>query len=158
MTYFKPLLLLSLLLASPSYAVPSTPQSLVATQKPDLSPIISAFLVSPTGLIPITKATAVQSGDLVEYHAYLPNRSPDRIASMTVTLEIPDGVTFAYQSLPQGATASINNLDFAPIPLQANLGGQIQNVPERLYRSLRWVITDVGVDEVAVVKYQALVN
>lgn len=158
MTYLKILLSLGLLLASPSHAVPSTPQSLSATQKPSISPIISAFLVSPTGLLPIEATTTIQSGDLVEYHAYLPNHSSSHIASMTVTLEIPNGVTFAHQSTPQGATASTNNLDFGTIPLQANLGGQTQNVPERFYRSLRWVITDVGMGEVAVVKYQALVN
>lgn len=157
---------LTFLCVATSQAMLPTPQpqqpaggQLAAQKKAEgISPVISAFLVSDVALTPITPTTQIRSKDVIEYHAYLPNRSPDRIRSMTVTLEIPQGVTFAHNVSPLGATASVDNINFGKIPLQTNYQGQLQNVPDPLYRSLRWVIEDVGVNGVAVVKYRALVN
>lgn len=123
-----------------------------------INPIINAFLVNDGSLTPITQGMQVRSGDLVEYHAYLPNQSSERIRSMTVTLEIPAGVSFVQNIEPITVTASVDNVRFGHIPLQTQVNGQIQNVPKNLYRSLRYTVEDVGIGGVAVVKYQAYIN
>lgn len=116
---------------------------------------VYGFLVRPEGLLPITNTTVVQSGDIIEYHGYFTNQSSERIRSVIASIDIPNGVELIGNIAPRGAMASVNGTNFGFVPLQANINGQIQQLPLSNYKALRWQLEDLGIGGTAVVQYRA---
>lgn len=124
---------------------------------------VNAFVVRTVDgqetLEPVTAATAIKSGDIVEYHGLFTNKGTDRVRNMTVTLSLPQGVSFTGQADPAlGTKASLDNSRFVNMPIRANVNGAIENLPFDQYKALRWTIEDIGIGATAVVKYRAKVQ
>ncbi|MDO4250219.1 MAG: hypothetical protein Q4C68_01770 [Moraxella sp.] len=125
-----------------------------------MQPAIYAFLVRQNEqgqevLIPVTQDTTVTKEDVIEYQAYFTNTGQDRIRKTTVALNIPEGVELVGSVSPVGAQATINGVDFGRMPLRANMGGEVKELPLSYYKGLRWNIENVGINGTAVVKYRA---
>ncbi len=121
---------------------------------------IYAFLVRQNEqgqevLVPVTQDTTVTKEDVIEYQAYFTNTGQDRIRKTTVALNIPEGVELVGSVSPVGAQATINGVDFGRMPLRANMGGEVKELPLSYYKGLRWNIENVGINGTAVVKYRA---
>lgn len=145
------------------------PPPLVAAiaQKPvtkqTLNPAIYAFLVRQDAnggetLTPVVAGTPLKKGDVVEYQGYFSNQTGERIRRAAVSLNIPTGVELVGGILPLGATASVDGKKFFRVPMRARMDGQIQNLPFRFYKVIRWQVEDLGLDGVAVVKYRAVLK
>lgn len=124
---------------------------------------VNAFVVRTVdgqeALEPVTAATAIKSGDVVEYHGLFTNKGADRIRNMTVTLSLPQGAVFTGQADPAlGALASVDNNRFLHMPIRANVNGVVQNLPFDQYKALRWTIEDIGIGGTAVVKYRVTIR
>lgn len=159
---------------APSLAV-QTPQS-VPTLSPTLSQVVSpvgqsgtgihsvvhAFIVQNIGmqetLVPVSATTAIKSGDVLEYQGLFTNNSGQRVRSMDVTLGISDRLELIGGITPSIAWASVDNSRFGRMPLRANIGGQVQELPLSQYKALRWTVEELGLGGTAVVKYRARVK
>lgn len=141
--------------------LPNPPLTLVSAQTPShfvkssnekLEPVVNAFLVQGETLVPIVAGVAVQSGDVVEYQAYLTNRTGERVRSATIALHIPAGVQLLGGILPAGYFVSSDGVNF---------GRAVANAPQSVldtYKALLWNVQDIGLDGVAVVKYRAKIQ
>lgn len=133
----------------------TTPIQTQSGQAQGVSVSMAAFLVDSLGnLSPITQGSTVHAGDVVEYQVYYTNVSGEHIRSVQVDLDLA-GLAFSGQAQPMGAFASTDGVNFGRMPLRANIGGAIQEVPPAQYRTLRWVLEDIGIDSTAVVKFRA---
>lgn len=159
---------------APSLAV-QIPQS-VPTLSPTLSQVASpvgqsgtgihsvvhAFIVQNTSmqetLVPVSATTAIKSGDVLEYQGLFTNNSGQRVRSMDVTLGISDRLELIGGITPSIAWASVDNSRFGRMPIRANIGGQIQELPLSQYKALRWTVEELGLGGTAVVKYRAKVK
>ncbi|MDO5650635.1 MAG: hypothetical protein Q4G13_00665 [Moraxella sp.] len=122
----------------------------------DVATAIYAYLVQADGsLAPLNATSAIKSGDVIEYHGYFTNRSPDRIRTMTAMMSIADGMELVGNLSPSFAFASIDGSRFARMPIKASVNGVVQELPLSYYKGLRWDIEDVGLNGTAVVKYRA---
>lgn len=183
-TIFKTLVLLSLggamsanaLLPNPAQsqnlavltAVPPPLLNQATVQQPlamtqGLSQAVYAFLVVPVAdgsenLVPVTASTPIKAGDILEYQAHFTNHTGERIRRTSVSISIPAGVELVGGIMPIVATASIDNQRFSRVPLRANINGEIQNLPYRYYKALRWSVEDIGLGGTAVVKYRAVLK
>lgn len=113
---------------------------------------IYAFLVQGETLVPINADVALQSGDVVEYQAYLTNRTGEHMRSATVALHLPSGLQLLNDISPAGYFVSSDGINF---------GRAIANTPQATldtYNALLWNVQDVGIDGVAVVKYRAKIQ
>lgn len=159
--------LLALTLSSSAFAMLPNPDATsqvaaTANSTSSVGQVVTAFLVQNVGgqetLVPVTQGVSVRAGDVVEYHAYFTNHSSDRIRSMSALLEIPAGVEFLGATEPAGAFATVDGTRFGRMPLRANMGGVVQDVPLSMYKALRWDLEDVGIGGTAVVKYRAKIK
>lgn len=128
-----------------------------------LSRAVYAFLVKTDEngdetLVPIQAGMAVKSGDTLEYQAHFTNYTGERIRRTSVSLSIPMGVELVGGITPVQVAGSVDGSRFARMPLRANIGGEIQNMPYRYYKALRWQIEDIGIHGTAVVKYRAVLR
>lgn len=128
-----------------------------------LSQSVYAFLVTSDAdgvetLVPVSVGTPVKAGDTLEYRAHFTNHTGERIRRTSVSVSIPDGVELVGGIMPIVATASVDNNRFSRVPLRANINGEIQNLPYRYYKALRWSIEDIGLGGTAVVKYRAVLK
>lgn len=159
-------------------AMPSTKTTATATPAPSASKasaaavtsvpagvdaVVNAFVVRTVDgqetLEPVTAATAIKAGDVVEYQGLFTNKGADRIRNMTVTLSLPEGAVFTGQADPAlGALASVDGTRFLHMPIRANVNGVVQNLPFEQYKALRWTIEEIGLGGTAVVKYRATIR
>lgn len=124
---------------------------------------LTASIVSldPQGqetLSPITAQTKLMSGNVIEYHGYFINQSPDRIRQMKVTLNIPEGMELLGNISPDRNYGSIDGQKFMFMPIKTQINGSVQPVPNVHYKALQWDIQGLGLNEVAIVKYRAKVK
>ncbi|WP_019673982.1 hypothetical protein [Psychrobacter lutiphocae] len=109
-------------------------------------------------LKPIDANTRLQKGNVIEYHGYFTNNSSDRMRKMEVTMSIPDEVRLVGEVFPNTASASLDGREYNHMPLRGRVDGQLQDLPLDYYKSLRWTIEGLGINETAVVKYRAVVR
>lgn len=127
----------------------TTTQPLLADK---LDTAIFAFLVQGNTLVPIDASMILQSGDVVEYQAYLTNRTGEHMRSATAVFHIPTGVQLLNDISPVGYFVSSDGVNF---------GRATANAPQSTldtYKALLWNVQDVGIDGVAVVKYRAKIQ
>lgn len=130
-----------------------------------LTPKVLASLVTRDAqgqeiLAPVDAQTRLMSGNLVEYHAYITNTSPDRVRSVKVTLAIPANteLTSLADMTPARPYGSTDGVNFQYMPLKANIGGVLQELPMSYYKAVRWHIEGLGLNEVAEVKFRVRVK
>lgn len=120
---------------------------------------ITASLVGADGtLIPVTPQTKLATGNIVEYHGYITNTSPERVRTMKVTMPIPANMELVGKPSPEPVYGSNNGVQFNYMPTKISIGGVIQDAPMSYYKSVRWDIAGLGLNEVAEVKYQVRVK
>lgn len=137
------------------FSVGTTAPMQPTSQSQGVSVSMAAFLVDSMGnLSPITQGNTVRAGDVVEYQVYYTNTTGEHIRSVQVDLDLA-GLVFLGQASPMGGFASTDGVHFGRMPLRANIGGAIQEVPSAQYRNLRWVLEDIAIDGTAVVKFRA---
>lgn len=124
--------------------------------------VVNAFIVQNIGgqetLIPVNVGTTVKSGDILEYQGLFTNNSGERVRRMDLTLSIANGLEFIGEVSPKNVQASLDNSRFVRMPIRANIGGQIQEVPLSQYKALKWTVEEIGLGATAVVKYRARVK
>jgi uncharacterized repeat protein (TIGR01451 family) len=82
--------------------------------------------------------------DVLEYIASYKNNTDHAVNNLMATLPIPEGTIFLpATSNPKGAQASLDGEKYADIPLTRRVQlpsgkWEVQNVPYKEYRSLRW--------------------
>ena len=90
--------------------------------------------------------TSVKPGDVVEYSSVYRNDSNAAVQQLRAVIPIPVGSTYqAGSAVPAGAQASLNGVDFEPIPIQRNVrqpdgSDRLMPVPLTDYRALRWTL------------------
>lgn len=117
-----------------------------------LDTAIFAFLVQGDTLTPVDAGMTLQSGDVVEYQAYLTNRTGEHMRSATAVFHIPVGVQLLNDISPVGYFVSSDGVNF---------GRAVANAPQatlETYKALLWNVQDIGIDGVAVVKYRAKIQ
>ncbi|TXD96267.1 hypothetical protein ES754_11595 [Psychrobacter frigidicola] len=124
---------------------------------------ITASLVSvdPNGrelLVPVTANTRLQSGNVLEYQGLFTNTNPDRVRRMTVTMTIPEQVEMLGGIAPDFPFGSADGSAFARMPLRGNIDGQVQEIPLKYYKAVRWNLDAVGLNDTVMVKYRARVK
>lgn len=124
---------------------------------------VTASLVSVDGngqesLIPVTPATRLQSGNVIEYQGLFTNTNSDRVRKMTVTLSIPEEVELLRVVTPEFPYGSADGEKFARMPLRGRVDNQLQEIPLKYYQAVRWDIEGVGLNDIVEVKYRARVK
>lgn len=139
--------------APPALSTPTTINAPPAQH--DIGQAMFAYLVHTTHagqeqLVPITQATPINRGDIVEYQAYLSNKSPNRIRSMAVIMTVNSDVELISID-PNNAFASTDGTHFSRVSPHST-------TPLSQYRAIRWVVEDVDIGTSAVLKYRAKVK
>lgn len=121
--------------------------------------IVSVDAQGKETLAPLTAQTQLTSGNVVEYHGYVINGSPDRVRKMKVTFAIPANMELVAGSVaPEPVYGSNDGQTFNYMPIKANINGVLQNMPMSYYKTLQWDVAGLGLNEVAEVKYRAKVK
>jgi len=119
-----------------------------------------------TYLIGINKAgqptaklvTKVKPNDIIEYRATYTNNTAGKIKNLAATLPVPAETQFLAKSQPENAQASMDGINFAPMPLKRKEGNQMVNVPLKDYRALRWTIAELPAGKSVTVSAQTRIN
>lgn len=124
---------------------------------------ISAALVSVDAngqetLVPVDANTQLKSGDVIEYQGYFTNTNKDRVRKMSITMSIPEQVELLKVITPAYPFASVDNTTYNRMPLKGMVNGQAQEIPLKYYRSIRWDVEGLGLNDTAVTKYRARVK
>lgn len=104
---------------------------------------------------PVTPNTQLKTGDIIEYQGNFTNLTQNVVASMQVTLSIPESVVLIQQPKHKAVLASIDGSSFHKMPLKVRINGQMQNLDLARYRALRWTITNLDSKQTANVVYRA---
>lgn len=119
-----------------------------------ISTTLHAYVLEGDTLAPVTPQTVLQAGDVVEYHAYVANHSKERVRSVNVSFDVPKEAELIGGFSPDTPLASVDGTRFYPTPLRTNVGGQVETIAMSRYKAIRWNVQDLGIDGVAVVKFQ----
>lgn len=124
---------------------------------------ITASLVSVDAngqeiLVPVNANTRLQSGNVVEYQGYFTNTNTDRVRKMTVTMSIPEQVELLRAVSPDFPYGSADGNTFARMPLRGRVDNQLQEIPLKFYKAVRWDLEGVGLNDTVAVKYRARVK
>lgn len=139
-------------------ANPAASQSQV--QKLLLASVVARDAAGNEVLNPITAQTRLASGNVVEYHGYVINRSPDRVRNLKVTFNLPANteLTGLPDMSPTRAYGSVDGTNFQYMPLKTNVGGVVQDIPMSAYKAVQWDVQGLGLNEVAEVKYRVRIK
>lgn len=119
--------------------------------------IISVGANGRETMVPVDGNTRLQSGNILEYQGLFTNTNPDRVSKMTVTMSIPQEVELLGGIAPEFPLGSVDGSLFAGMPLKGQINGQVQEIPMRYYRAVRWNLGEVGLNDTVIVKYRARV-
>lgn len=124
---------------------------------------ITASLISTDAngqevLVPVNANTRLQTGNVVEYQGYFTNTNPDRVRKMTVTMSIPEQVELLKAVSPDFPYGSADGNTFARMPLRGKIDNQLQEIPLKYYKAVRWDLEGIGLNDTVVVKYRARVK
>ena len=109
-------------------------------------------------LVPVNANTRLQSGNVLEYQGYFTNTNADRVRKMTVTMSIPEQVELLRTVSPDFPYGSADGDTFARMPLRGKVNNQLQEIPLKYYKAVRWDIDGVGLNDTVAVKYRARVK
>ena len=109
-------------------------------------------------LVPVNANTRLQSGNVLEYQGYFTNTNADRVRKMTVTMSIPEQVELLRAVSPDFPYGSADGSNFARMPLRGKVDNQLQEIPLKFYKAVRWDLEGVGLNDTVVVKYRARVK
>ena len=109
-------------------------------------------------LAPVNASTRLQSGNVLEYQGYFTNTNADRVRKMTVTMSIPEQVELLRTVSPEFPYGSADGNTFARMPLRGKVDNQLQEIPLKYYKAVRWDLEGVGLNDTVVVKYRARVK
>ena len=109
-------------------------------------------------LVPVNANTRLQSGNVLEYQGYFTNTNADRVRKMTVTMSIPEQVELLRAVSPDFPYGSTDGNTFARMPLRGKVDNQLQEIPLKYYKAVRWDIEGVGLNDTVAVKYRARVK
>ena len=109
-------------------------------------------------LVPVNANTRLQSGNVLEYQGYFTNTNADRVRKMTVTMSIPEQVELLRTVSPDFPYGSADGDTFARMPLRGKVNNQLQEIPLKYYKAVRWDIEGVGLNDTVAVKYRARVK
>lgn len=136
--------------------------SILTNAQNEVEQAVFAYLVQTAGtgqeqLVPINQNTPITKGDVVEYHSYFTNKTPNRIASMTAMVSVPSGVELMSIE-PNDAFGSVDGTKFSRMPLRTLVNGQPKEVPLSRYKAVRFDIDNIGIGASASVKYRAKIR
>lgn len=120
--------------------------------------LVQANAMGEESLVPIDSVIQLQPNDVIEYKIYLTNHSPERIKSATVTLDIPTEVELIGEVSPDLAQGSVDKKVFAIMPLKSRQNGELQIIPLKYYKALRWQLSDIDLNETRALKYRVKVK
>lgn len=103
---------------------------------------------------PITSNTQLKTGDIIEYQGNFTNLTESVVASMQVTLSIPES-TVLLQQPDKLVLASVDGNKFYQMPLKASVNGEVKALELSRYRALRWTISNLESKQTANVVYRA---
>ena len=86
------------------------------------------------------------------------NTNADRVRKMTVTMSIPEQVELLRAVSPDFPYGSADGNTFARMPLRGKVDNQLQEIPLKYYKAVRWDLEGVGLNDTVVVKYRARVK
>lgn len=122
--------------------------------KRDVEVSLQQFKVESTGQIAtLAAAGRVKPGETIEYRVIYHNVSGHVVRRVNATLPIPKDTEYVPESAqPRNVLASVDNLNYAPLPLRRVVklpSGRVEEqlVPIVEYRSLRWVLGDFSVNQ-----------
>lgn len=142
---------------------PPAMQSTAATtqlQQRLLASVVGRDAAGNEVLSPITAQTRIAAGNVIEYHGYVINRSANRVRSVKATFALPANteLTSLADLSPSRAYGSVDGVNFQYMPLKANIGGVVQDVPMSSYKAVQWDVQGLGLNEVAEVKFRVRVK
>jgi len=131
-----------------------------ATNNEPVSIQLKAFkkVVDNKGNAQFKVADSIKPQDVIEYRATYTNNTTGNIKSLKATLPIPADTQYLGSSLPSGALASTDGVNFAAMPLKKKVDGKLVNVPLKEYRALQWQIAELPAKKAVTVSAQAKVN
>ncbi|ERL56854.1 hypothetical protein [Psychrobacter aquaticus] len=109
-------------------------------------------------LVPVNANTRLQTGNVLEYQGYFTNTNADRVRKMTVTMSIPEQVELLKAVSPDFPYGSADGNTFARMPLRGKIDNQLQEIPLKYYKAVRWDLEGLGLNDTVVVKYRARVK
>lgn len=115
-------------------------------------------VVDSKGNAQFQAANSIKPQDVIEYRATYTNNTAHSIKSLKATLPIPADTQYLGNSLPSGALASTDGVNFAAMPLKKKVDGKLVNVPLKEYRALQWQIMELPAKKTVTVSAQAKVN
>jgi len=105
--------------------------------------------------VPVNTAPA---GTVVQYKATYSNTINQDIQDLEVVLPIPANMTFTGEAVPASAQASIDNKNYADMPLMRKVDGKMVKIPFSEYRTLRWNIKLLPANKSAAVALNTIVD
>lgn len=138
----------------------TTPTTSNQVQQRLLASVVARGADGAEVLSPITASTRLNSGNVIEYHGYIINQSPERVRNLKVTFDLPANTELTGLSdlSPSRAYGSIDGKNFQYMPLKANIGGIVQEIPMSSYKAVQWDVAGLGLNEVAEVKYRVRIK
>ena len=115
-------------------------------------------VVDSKGNAQFKAADSIKPQDVIEYRATYTNNTTHSIKSLKATLPIPADTQYLGNSLPSGALASTDGVNFAAMPLKKKVDGKLVNVPLKEYRALQWQIMELPAKKTVTVSAQTKVN
>lgn len=105
---------------------------------------------------PLADGTPIKLGETIEYRATYKNVSTAPVRKLVAKLDVPQGTEYVAKSVsPAAAEASVDKINFAPIPL---IGANNKEVPVKDYRSLHWRVSELGAGQSFVVSARMKVS
>jgi uncharacterized repeat protein (TIGR01451 family) len=126
--------------------------------KKDVEVSLQQYKVGQAGRAEVLDSSArVKPSEVIEYQVSYRNVSNHLVRQLHATLPIPRETEYVPNSgHPQNMKASLDGVTYEPIPLRRVIrlpNGQVeeQEVPTSEYRSLRWSLGDLPVNQKATV-------
>lgn len=90
----------------------------------------------------LTNGTPIKMGDTIEYRATYKNVSTAPVRKLVANLDVPKGTEYVAKSVnPVAAEATVDKINFAPIPL---IGADKKEIPVKDYRALHWRVSELA--------------
>ena len=110
------------------------------------------------GKLVYSPVSTASKGTVIQYKATYTNTINQDIQDLEVVLPIPANMTFTGEAVPASAQASIDNKNYADMPLMRKVNGKMVKVPYSEYKSLRWNIKLLPAQKSANVALNTVVN
>lgn len=134
-------------------------------QTPAVSSVLTANVVSLVDGKTVKKPAAdAKPGDVIEYRAVYSNNGKTQIERVLAVVPIPEGTTIVDKTVfPVGATASLDVVTFAPMPLMRTVKSvdssvRTEVVPLSEYRAVRWALNGIDAGQQVAVSVSVRVN